>query len=269
MRYLYLMIITTGMLLSILFNPAASQAQSSTNPVIYSVAWSPDGTRLAEVGFTISTTASGTEHRPYIVIRNRGGAAETVTNLALLPNGHEIYVPGVDWSPDGRYLVTGGAEGRAIVWEVNGAYFNTGRIAAYLQDSLFTRYALPANLSWSPDGKWIAIRHGYQGISLWNAQNSAFTFTSRETGEGSSDLRWSPDSQWLAVGGNGPGLIVYKITSQGVVDREQSYLVDQPRVVNFAETQRGLAWDVTQGNRFKRFSRINQRVLRHPFHMDG
>lgn len=73
---------------------------------IYRLAFSPDGSRLAAVsGKTITLWQLDGDHPPA---------------LAATLEGHTDQARGLAFSPDGSLIVTGGKEGRALVWSVDG-----------------------------------------------------------------------------------------------------------------------------------------------------
>jgi hypothetical protein len=92
--------------------------------LVYSIAWSPDGTRLATA--SIDQTAKVWD------------AASSRELLTL--KGHRSNVWTVSWSPDGTRLATGSLDGTAKVWQAAGAeavreWARQDRAVQDLQDS--------------------------------------------------------------------------------------------------------------------------------------
>src|SRR5262249_6198289 len=103
--------------------PESLEGASTTAPWVY---WSPDGRRLAWVGYSANTA-----HVWDVKTRKR---------TAVLA-GHTSQVYSVAWSPDGRRLATAGYS-TIKVWKAA-----TGKV-------LLTLRAPASNsLAWSPDGK--------------------------------------------------------------------------------------------------------------------
>jgi hypothetical protein len=109
-----------------------------------SVSWSPDGTRLAIVGYSGNTWD--------VRIVNRDGSGLTHLNV-------DGYTEAVSWSPDGKTLAFSviGSEGRIKLIEVDGSN---------LRD--LARGYTPA---WSPDGSQIIYAEG-SGLFVMNKDGS-------------------------------------------------------------------------------------------------
>ncbi len=104
-----------------------------TNSVT-SVAWSPDGKRIA-------SASADTTVRLWNVAT---GEPEAV--LA----GHRDRVDAVAWHPDSRRLVSGGRDSRAIIWTVDGTS----------ERSLPRHPCAVSSVAWSPDGELLATGDG-------------------------------------------------------------------------------------------------------------
>jgi WD40 repeat protein len=149
--------------------------------VVTAVSWSPDGKRLA------TASADGT-----IIVWDATRGRE----LASLP-GHTSAISVVVWSPDGRRLASAcagyGWEGLSDVGEVKIWDAADGREMLTLKGHT----GKVNSVSWSPNGKRLAIG-SYDGtVKVWDASSG------REqlgyTG-GISSVSWSPDGQRLALG---------------------------------------------------------------------
>ncbi|MGO9113752.1 MAG: protein kinase domain-containing protein, partial [Thermoguttaceae bacterium] len=139
---------------------------------VYSVAWSPDGDRLASVGsggkIQIWNAATGEEMLNF----SAGGGA----------------LPSVAWSPDGKRLATGGADGTARIWDAA-----TGK-------KVFAFRGLNGAVwvAWSPDGRHLAAGDGYDTVKVWDATKGQEIVDLK--GKATSPVAWSPDGKRLATG---------------------------------------------------------------------
>ena len=112
--------------------------------VVNSVAWSPDGTRLA------TGSRDGTAN-----VWDAAGGRELLTL-----RGHAGPVLSVAWSPDGQRLATGNQDGMARVWDATG-----GReLLALMGDTGPVR-----SVSWSRDGTRLATGGDDNTARVWDA----------------------------------------------------------------------------------------------------
>ncbi|MEX2120574.1 MAG: serine/threonine-protein kinase [Pirellulales bacterium] len=148
---------------------------------VNATAWSADGGRLAAV------TQNG-ELRVWDLVNRIGGgglsAAEAFTRLA----GQSEVLAGVDWSPDGRHLVTGGSSKMLTIWDAD------GNPLAQLRG----HHQAVSGLAWRPDGGRIASASADGTIKIWKAGRQP---PGAPLARGASPVRhaaWSPDGRWIA-----------------------------------------------------------------------
>jgi WD40 repeat protein len=139
---------------------------------VLSVAWSPDGKRIA---------SSGTNGTLYVW--------DATTGKHLVEYATSDSVSSVDWSPSGKYLVS--ASDTAVkIWDVS--------IPDKPLSTLTSYSSANALVAWSPDGKYIASAD--TTIHIWNSTTGAEIFNYTELPAPISSLSWSPNSKYLASG---------------------------------------------------------------------
>jgi WD40 repeat protein len=151
---------------------------SLQEPRLYSVAFSPDGRKIAWSGTNgIIAVWDVQEQR---VIRSWITHGRTT-----------IY--SVVFSPDGDILASGGADGKIFMWD--STTFEPVR-------EFQTQLSFVLSLAFSPDGTTLASSGVGRRIFLWDVPNNRFLRTlSPPIGDDVWSLAWSPDGEYLASGG--------------------------------------------------------------------
>ncbi len=142
---------------------------------VWSVAWSPDGQRLASGG--IDKTV-------------RIWNVSTGETLRSLPAPD--FVSSVDWSPDGELLVAGTAKQHLVVWKSV-----TGDVVAEPQLGMVIE-GNNTQVSWDPSGEQLAVC-ARRTLCLLRRSDWQVTRTQKLEFQRGSDLAWSPDGEMLAV----------------------------------------------------------------------
>jgi hypothetical protein len=111
-------------------------------------------------------------------------------------------------SPDGRYIVSGGNDLTAKVWDaVSGRALHTLRgHTARLSAAVF-----------SPQGKYLVTSSEDRTIKLWDYVTGVELSTVRSYTNAIRNLAISPDGKWLAIGGDDRYLAVLDLTTFQVV----------------------------------------------------
>lgn len=200
-----------------IFDASASnvvtRVEDHADPQITTVAWSPDGTRLA-AGHVMGSE-KGESARGIVKVWD----SSTGQLLMTLDSTWHLYsVVSVVWSPDGGLIASVDVD-RAIIWNaVSGA--------------IETRLGIDGvrRVSWSPDGNRL-ITGGFSfSVEVWDG-NTYQLLSTFDTGDPVIELAWRPDGQQIAL------LLSEKLR---IVDgNTYQTLYDSPRS---AYVLHGMAW---------------------------
>jgi len=141
---------------------------------VRSLAWSPQGDRLASTGWDSLVKLWDPIH----------GA-----ELARM-HGHQGWVMHVAWSNDGKRLATAGSDYLVIIWDAQtGQKLLTMRGHNDFVDAV----------GWSPDGERLASAGLDNSVRFWDPRTGEETFVLRGTSGMFHDIAWSPDGAQLAA----------------------------------------------------------------------
>ncbi len=164
--------------------PPAHFTYTRHSNYVNSIAWSPDGKRIA------SASGDGTVQ---VWDANTGGHVLTY-------RGHSQDVLAVAWSPNGRYLASGGLDATVQVWDAtSGQHIYTYRGHS---DVIFA-------VAWSPDSTRVASASIDGTVQVWKVSSGQrlVSFNSTPSAKGVpapwNTVAWSPDGRRIAAGGNG------------------------------------------------------------------
>ncbi len=123
-------------------------------------------------------------------------------------NAHKNSVFTLCFSPDGKWLLSGGRDARMNIWNVNSAYSLENSIVAHL-------YAIN-HICYSPDGKYFATCSMDKTIKIWQAEEPRLLKVidkARHAGHISSvnRLYWSEYNNWLISGSDDRTINIWEI----------------------------------------------------------
>lgn len=193
------------------------------------VAWSPDGSRLA-IGYTGDKRDTETIHIILVTTGERiftysGGGSfwgaqddRSINALAWSPDGariawgggenkvevwdaqmrrqlavykgHNSAVYALAWSHDGRQIASSGADDAVHIWDAS-----TGRNAA----TFFKHSSVVTGVAWSSNGQRVATASHDRTALVWNAVTGTTLTTHRGHTDQVLALSWSPDGSRLAT----------------------------------------------------------------------
>lgn len=177
---------------------------------IWDVKWSPDGKWIATGGW--HSTSDGTSVQALFSIRNSTDMS-LVLDFSTKLRATTKTIFSIDWSPDGKYLLSGSEDGKINVWAINDPQHQFGDLVAEFGN--FDHSVV--DVAWSPDGKWIASSVYDKEISIWNATNNDYHLIDNSIQISKVNrILWSPDSKWLTRLHSGCASIT-RISSTGTV----------------------------------------------------
>ena len=193
----------------------------------YSVAFSPDGTRLAATG------SDG-------AVRVWAWNGRTVTGSPLVLRGHEGDVWFVAFSPDGRQLATAGADGTIRIWRADGQ-------GAPRQ--LRGHKGIVWTVAFSPDGSRLASAGADTTIRVWDTRRAIEPIVLRGHGGIASGVAFAPDGRTLASASHDRTVRIWDLRTRttrtllrGPLDATKTLVFDRSGSRLYASSIDGAVW---------------------------
>ncbi len=179
--------------------------QGSLSEYVTAVAWSSDGLLAA-------SSAAGE-----VVVWQDSSL------LSLLPAGL-VSVDCLAFSSDGKFLATGGQDGKVRVWSILPAPLKKGKQAREVKliASLDNAPSWVDQLAWSHTCNHLAFSLG-RYVQIWDADSQTVITTLPFANSSVLDLAWRPNGESIAISGNG-GVKVWSTKDWN----DDPYLIDMP-----------------------------------------
>ena len=168
---------------------------------------------------------------------------------------HSESVSALSWSPDGKWLVSGGRDCRAVVWEPE-----TGKVVRSFDCGKYYVYATDI----STDGRYLATAS--DSVRIWDILNGSLIHDLPFSNARGQSVAFSPNSKWLAYCDQERVVRIWDILlKKHVIDLENNHMTidavafssDGSRIAGAGPAGYGLIydtiprqlriWDITTG----------------------
>ncbi len=163
-------------------------------------------------------------------------------------SGHAGFVYNLDVSPDGRWLISGGADRRFLLWDLQ---IETGP----RPHELISEEAHSYRARFSPDGARIATATRDGGVLLWETATRRLLRPFREHSRIVRAIAFSPDGRFLATGGEDERLLLWSLETGRRVrlfgrisePYRLAFSADGKRLISGSESGAVNLWDTMSG----------------------
>ncbi len=146
-----------------------------------------DSTRVATTSMPLATPLSTTPQPPHVTQLLKTEAAK---NAVMMLRGHLGMVQTVSFSPDGKYLASGGSDKTVKLWDPA-----TGKIVR----SLRGHSKGVTSVFFSPDGKYVMSGSPDRTVQVWNVETGERLQSTAGVSCVGSPAAFSPDGKMLAT----------------------------------------------------------------------
>lgn len=182
------------------------------------VAWSPDSACIASSSWDKTVRLS----KP----------TATSTSESIVLHGHTDFVNGVAWSPNGKLLVTAGADWRVVVWDTSDWVKSVTMLK-----TMVGHQGVINSVAWEPDGDFFATASDDNTVIVWKAFDGTqptgkrgkvanmrdtprFTVSTIHEGhtDGVTSVAWLPDTPFFVSGSKDKTVRLWNIVADADAD---------------------------------------------------
>jgi WD40 repeat protein len=186
------------------------QTMTSADQAISSLAWSPDGQRLAAAG-------SGAQVEVFDLASGKPAQVLKPERPADLP----YTATGLAWTPDGRSLVM--SSGYSVAASIAAPAIDAGNVVVWdarsgAQTSSFSTNDLPSGFSLSPEGTRLAGQQVDGSVQIWDVATGSAVANLPRVGRDLAQMAWSQDGSRLFVASSGGQVATWDARDQQVTE---------------------------------------------------
>ena len=153
----------------------------------------------------------------------------------------------VAYSPDGRYLASGGCDCKVHVWNAN----NSSEIITYQGHTEWVD-----TVAWSPDGRYIASAGADMTVRVWEALSGKLISIYRGHTNIVTSVAWSPDGKYIASSSYDKTVQVWDTSTDNYafIHRDHTSWINgvawspiSPRIASASNDQTVQVWHTSHG----------------------
>ena len=186
-----------------------------------------------------------------------------------IPIGHTNSVLSACFASDDKYVVTGGEDNIAILWEVA-----TGKEIRRFKGHT----SLVLSVCLSPDGKYLLTGSSDKTARLWDVATGKEIFIFKDHTGKVRSVKFSADGKWLLTGSSDKTILLWDASSGKVINtfighKDEVYAVgfstDKKTIFSGSRDSTIRQWDITTGKEIKTFNTKNGAVYSVAISSDG
>lgn len=141
-------------------------------------------------------------------------------SIARVLKAHKSPITGLDFEPSGKHLASIDSTGSLIVWELNSG--STVHIHKGIAPDLCLDPSVMNVLSWSPDGKILAVPGLRNDVVMYGRDTGGKLFSLKgEHAQPICFLSWSPNGKYMATASLDKQVLIWDVVKKQDIDRQK------------------------------------------------